>query len=167
MKSQRRSADPETVANYIKHLEDAHIIHRAQRYDIQGKKLLETNDKYYLGDHALQYVRRGIRNDKAQTVLENIVYMELLRRGYKVYVGSAPEGKEIDFIAESKSEKIYAQVSMGFFNSPSTYHREFDPLVSIKDSYHKYVVTLDKEWNANENGVQGIHLKDFLLKTKL
>ena len=182
LKKEKRSGDPETIANYMKYLEDAHIVSRAQRYDIQGKKLLETLDKYYLGDHSLQYAVRSFKQDKISGILENIVYVELLRRGYKVYVGktnaakiSGDKGndgkagvdKEIDFVAEKEGVgKVYVQVCKEF-SAQETYDREFSPLVAIKDSYPKYVVTTDKFWQADENGVKGIHLKDFLLKQEL
>jgi predicted AAA+ superfamily ATPase len=164
LKNQGRGTDPETIANYIKYLEDAFIIKTAPRYDIKGKKLLQTNDKFYLGDHSLQYAIRNKRPDKVQGVLENIVFMELVRRGYNVYVGKI-EDKEVDFIAEEQdgTRKIYIQVCLEF-TTPATYEREFAPLKEIKDNYHKYVVTLDKNWRADEDGIQGIHLKDFLLK---
>jgi predicted AAA+ superfamily ATPase len=167
MKNQKRSADPETVGNYLKYLEDAHIIHRAQRYDISGKRLLETNDKYYLGDHALQYVRRERRTDKIQGILENIVFMELKKRGYEVYVGTTNKGREVDFIANNKGEKVYVQVCMTMMNSESTREREFAPLLAIKDHYPKYVVTLDDYPYVSTDGVKGINLIDFLLKTDL
>lgn len=164
LKSQGRGTDPETVANYIKYLEDAFIIKCAPRYDIKGKRLLETNDKFYLGDHSLQYAIRNRRPDKVPGILENIVFMELIRRGYNVYVGKVND-KEIDFVAEEQdgTRKIYIQVCLEF-TMPETYAREFGPLKNIKDNYHKYVVTLDKNWRADESGVQGIHLRDFLLK---
>jgi hypothetical protein len=168
LKSQNRSADHETIANYIKYLHDAHIIRRAQRYDIKGKKLLETLDKYYLGDHSLQYAIRNFRADKIQGVIENIVFMDLLRRGYNVYVGKTDGEKEVDFAAEKDGGgKVYIQVCMEFSGNKETYNREFSPLVAIKDSYPKYVVTMDKFWQADENGVKGIHLKDFLLRKEL
>ncbi|MDR1698124.1 MAG: ATP-binding protein [Erysipelotrichaceae bacterium] len=164
LKSQGRGVDPETIANYIKYLEDAFIIRQAPRYDIKGKSLLQTNDKFYLGDHSLQYAIRNRRPDKVQSVLENIVFMELVRRGYDVYVGKFDD-KEIDFVAEAQdgARRIYIQVTLEF-TTTATYEREFHPLRSIKDNHHKYVVTLDKNWRANDNGILGIHLKDFLLK---
>jgi predicted AAA+ superfamily ATPase len=164
LKSQGRGADPETIANYLKYLEDAFIIKTASRYDIRGKSLLQTNDKFYLGDHSLQYAIRNKRPDKVQGVLENIVFMELVRRGYNVYVGKM-ENKEVDFVAveQDGTRKIYIQVCLEFTN-PATYDREFAPLKDIKDSYHKYVVTLDSNWRADEGGIMGIHLKDFLLR---
>ena len=164
LKSSGSGADAETVANYVKYLEDAFIIKSAQRFDIRGKQLLETNNKYYLSDHSLQYAIRNKRPDKVQGILENIVYMDLIRRGFNVYVGKLDD-KEIDFIAEEKdgTRKIYIQVCYEFTNK-DTYLREFNPLKSINDNYHKYVVTLDKNWRADEDGVQGIHLSDFLTK---
>ena len=164
MKSQGRSCDAETIANYIKYLEDAHIIKKAQRYDVKGKKLLETLDKYYLGDHSLQYAVRSIRADKIQGILENIVFMELTRRDYKVSVGKIEGDKEIDFIAErDDNSKVYVQVCKEL-SSPETYSREFAPFAAVNDNYPKYVVTMDKFWQADENGIKGIRLADFLLK---
>jgi len=167
LKSSGRGADHETVANYIKHLEDAFIIKSAPIFDIKGKRLLEVNDKFYLGDHALQYAVRQKRMDKVQGILENIVFNDIIRRGYKVSVGKF-DNKEVDFVAEEVwgSRKIYVQVCYEF-TTIDTYNREFAPLMSIKDSYPKYVVTMDKNWQADENGVMGIHLKDFLLKDSL
>jgi len=167
LKSQGRGTDPETIENYIKYLEDAFIIKAAPRYDVKGKRLLETNDKFYLGDHSLQYAIRDRRPDKTPGVLENIVFMELVRRGYNVYVGKMND-KEIDFVAEEQdgTRKIYIQVCYEF-SSEETYKREFAPLKEIKDNYHKYVVTLDKNWRADDGGVMGIHLRDFLLKDML
>lgn len=163
LKETGRSSDPETIANYVKYLEEALIIRRARRYDVKGKKLLETLDKYYLGDHSLQYAIRNIRSDKVPGILENIVYLELIRRGYTVYVGKTDGDREIDFVAEKDGAKVYVQVCTEF-SSEKTFSREFSPLKEIKDSYPKYVVTLDRFWQADENGVRGIHLKDFLLK---
>lgn len=167
LKSQKRGAEYETIANYLTYLEEAFIIKRAQRFDVKGKKLLETNDKYYLADHSLQYAVRGVRGDRVQGVLENIVFMELVRRGYKVYVGKTDGEKEIDFVAEKDGGYVYVQVCLEFTNYESTKAREFAPLMEIKDHYPKYVVTLDPMWQVDENGVRGIHLKDFLLKKEL
>lgn len=167
MKSNGGGADFKTVSNYIGYLEAACIIRKVSRYDIKGKKLLESNDKYYLADHSLQYVVRDIRRTNLPGVLENIVYNELIRRGYNVYVGKIGT-KEIDLVAEKTSidEKIYVQVCTEL-GSEETFEREFSPLAEIKDHHHKYVVTLDKYWGENKNGVKGIHLKEFLLKENL
>jgi predicted AAA+ superfamily ATPase len=165
LKSQNRGSDPETIANYLKYLEDACIIRRAQRYDIKGKKLLETVDKYYLGDHSLQYAIRNYRENNLQGVLENIIYLELVRRGYTVHVGKALGDKKIDFIAEKGASKIYVQACVDF-SAAETMKREFEPLKNIRDNYPKYVVTLGKYWRVDDEGVKGIHLKDFLLKNE-
>jgi predicted AAA+ superfamily ATPase len=165
LKNQRSGADFDTVNNYIGYLEQACIIRRARRYDVKGKKLLESNDKYYLADHSLQYAIRDRRKTNLPGILENIVYNELTCRGYQVYVGKLDE-KEVDFVAERASggERLYIQVCTEFKDG-STVEREFKPLQEIKDHHHKYVVTLDKYWKENIDGVIGIHLKDFLQKT--
>ena len=163
------SGDIETIGNYIGHLEEAHIIRKASRYDIKGRQLMSTDTicKYYLADHSLQYVLRDMQRTNSPGILENIVYNDLIRRGYKVYVGKLDD-KEIDFIAEkiNGTGKVYVQVCVDFAGE-GTLDREFNPLVEIKDSYPKYVVTMDKHWNEDRNGVRGIHIKDFLLKENL
>lgn len=161
--SGKSSADFETVSNYISHLENACIIRKVPRYDIKGKKLLESNNKYYLADHSLQYTIRDMKRTNLPGILENIVYNELIRKGYKVYVGKM-NAQEIDFVAEkiNGGDKMYVQVCTEF-NSEETMEREFAPLVAIKDHYPKYVVTLDKYWKEDRLGVTGIHLSNFLL----
>jgi len=168
LKSNSGSGDLETIGNYIRYLENACIIRKVSRYDIKGKELLKSNDKYYLADHSLQYTIGGFKRTNLPGILENIVYNELIRRGYKVYVGKMgkDDNREIDFVAEKLSEKIYVQVCTAF-SSNEVIDREFNPLLDIKDNYPKYVVTLDKYWQENKNGVVGIHLKDFLLKEVL
>ena len=163
LKSQgRKGTDPETIVNYLRYLEEGFIVRRAQRYDIKGKRLLETNDKYYLTDHSLQYAVRDIRADKIQGILENIVYMELVRRGYKVYVGRF-DSREVDLVAEkTDGQKIYVQVCLEF-SAAEVYEREFAPLKEIDDNFPKYVVSMDKYAERNDEGVVGIHLRDFLL----
>jgi predicted AAA+ superfamily ATPase len=164
LKSNGGSADSETVSNYIGHLENASIIKKVSRYDIKGKKLLESNDKYYLADHSLQYTVRDFKRTNLPGVLENIVHNELVRRDYEVYVGKLGT-KEIDFVAEkiNGGERVYVQVCTEF-GGEETMEREFSPLTQIRDNYPKYVVTLDRYWEENRDGVRGIHLKDFLLK---
>jgi predicted AAA+ superfamily ATPase len=164
LKSQgRKGTDPETIVSYIRYLEEGFIIRRAQRYDLKGKRLLETNDKYYLTDHSLQYAVRDFRADKIQGILENIVYMELVRRGYSVYVGKF-DTREIDFVAEkTDGQRIYVQVCLEF-STDEVYRREFTPLKEIKDNFPKYVVSMDKYSERNDDGVVGIGLNDFLLR---
>ena len=168
LKTGGRSVDPETVANYICYLKEAYIIKRAAPYDIKGKQLLDSNGKYYLGDHSLQYSVRGIRPDKVQGVLENIVFNDLQRRGYTVYVGRIGD-KEVDFVAEKQSnnEKVYVQVCKEFTTKDVT-EREFTPLKAITDNYPKYVVNMDRfSPDFIDNGIVAVSLDKFLLKESL
>ena len=163
-----RKADPETVANYIGYLEEAFIVQQAAPYDIKGRQLLDSNGKYYLGDHSLQYSVRGIHPDKVQGVLENIVFKDLQRRGYAVYVGRIGN-KEVDFVAEKqdKNEKIYVQVCMEFTNK-DVIEREFGVLKAITDNYPKYVVNMDHfASDFIDDGIVAISLDKFLLKKSL
>jgi predicted AAA+ superfamily ATPase len=127
LKSQKRNADFETVYNYIHYLENALIIYKVPRYDVKGKRLLETTEKYYLADHSLQYAVRDMRQENISGILENIVFMELVRRGYRVYVGKQ-DTKEIDFVAEKINGigRLYVQVCLSF-SHPETKEREFAP----------------------------------------
>jgi predicted AAA+ superfamily ATPase len=152
----------ETISNYVSYLETAYIIKKAPRYDIKGKRLFETNDKYYLADHSLAYVIKDINKVNKGGILENIVYNELVSRGYKVYVGKL-DTKEVDFVAEKNGELLYILVCLEF-STEDTRKREFMPLKEIKDNYPKYVVSLDNFANRNDEGILGISLKDFLLK---
>jgi predicted AAA+ superfamily ATPase len=168
MKSNKEGGDFDTINAYIGYLENACIIRKAQRYEIKGKKLLESNDKYFLADHSLQYAVRGFNEANISGILENIVYNELSRRGYTVYVGkmSKDDNREIDFIAEKTGgEKVYVQVCLEY-SLKETMQREFAPLTEIKDHYPKYVVVLNALGKANVNGVIGITLEDFLLKNE-
>jgi len=157
----RKGTDLETITNYVRYLEEGYLIQRAQRYDVKGKKLLETNDKYFLTDHSQQYVVRDFRNDNIDGILENIVFNELVRRGYTVHVGKL-DAREVDFVASKPSgEKMYVQVTYEF--TKGVYEREFNPLKEIKDNHPKYVVSPDKFVVRNDEGVVGILLKDFLM----
>jgi predicted AAA+ superfamily ATPase len=173
LKNEKVGAGAETIETYLGYLEEAFVLIKVARYDIKSKELLKTNDKYYLGDHSLQYAIRGVRTDRTQGVLENIVCIELLRRGYDVKVGRVSDkngsAKEVDFIAtnELENKRLYVQVCQEFSKSKNTQDREFLPLISINDHYPKYVVTTDDNWNLNINGVAGIRLEDFLLKEDL
>ena len=159
--SGRKGTDLQTITNYVRYLEEGYLIQRARRYDVKGKKLLETNDKYYLTDHSQQYVVRDYRIDNIDGILENIVFCELVRRGYSVYVGKI-DSREIDFVAEKPNgEKMYVQVTYEF--TKGVYEREFSPLKEIKDNHPKFVVSPDKFVERNDDGVIGILLKDFLL----
>ena len=164
LKGQRRNADIETVHNYLRFLEEGMIIHKIQRYDIRGKRLLETFDKYYLAEHSLQYTVRGYNEKNLPGLLENIVFLELLRRGYTVSIGRLHD-KEVDFVAEKGKSKVYLQVCY-LLGSSDTTEREFGPLREIRDSHTKLVVTMDRFWQREDSGVRGIHLTDFLLSDR-
>lgn len=155
----------QTISNYIKALEKAFIVEKAPRYDVKGKELLSSIDKYYVADHSLMYVRKGFSFEYIGQVLENIVFNDLKRRGYKVYVGKLGE-KEIDFIAEKPNEKIYVQVSYTIA-SKDTLNRELEPLKEIKDNYKKYIVTMDSLASGNNEGIEFIYLPNFLIKENL
>ena len=159
LKSEGRSLSVEAVYNYLDWLEKAFVIYRCQRYDLQGKSVLKTQEKFYLADASLKYCIMGFNPKSIASMLENIVYFELLRRGYEVYIGKN-EAKEIDFVAVRRDERIYVQVCRRL---PEESDREVANLLEIKDHYPKYVVTLDELAAGNINGVKIVHLADFLL----
>lgn len=159
LKSEGRSLSVEAVYNYLEWLEKAFVIYRCQRYDLQGKSVLKTQEKFYLADASLKYCMMGFNPKSVAAMLENIVYFELRRKGYEVYIGKN-EAKEIDFVALRRDERIYVQVCR---NLPEESDREVVNLLEIKDHYPKYVVTLDELAAGNINGVRIVHLTDFLL----
>ena len=142
-------------------LEGAFIIYRIPRYDVKGKEILKTQEKYFVGDQSLLYAVMGFKDRLISGVLENIVMLEFKRRGYRVFVGKS-EDKEIDFIAEKNEKKVYAQVAYKM-TGQTTIDREFMPLLEIKDHHPKYVVTMDEVWKDNIEGIQHKHIADFLL----
>ena len=159
LKSEGRSLTVETIYNYLEWLEKAFVIYRCQRYDLQGKAVLKTQEKFYLADPALKYCMMGFNPKSIASMLENIVYFELRRRGYDVYVGKN-ETKEIDFVAVRRDERVYVQVCREL---PDASDREIVNLLEIKDHYPKYVVTMDELAGGNIDGVRIVHLVDFLL----
>ncbi len=161
-KSEERMVDKETLYNYISYLEKAYIIYRANRYDIQGKEVLKTQEKYYLSDQSLKYSMLSFNSKMIASVLENIVFLELRRRHYDVYIGKF-KTKEIDFVATKNSKKIYVQVCR---NLPEDSDREIQNLKEIEDNYPKYIVTLDKYDSGNIDGIEIVYLEDFLLKNE-
>jgi len=163
LKSEGRSLSVEAVYNYLEWLEKAFVIYRCQRYDLQGKSVLKTQEKFYLADASLKYCIMGFNPKSIASMLENIVYFELLRRGYEVYIGKLST-REIDFVAVRRDERVYVQVCR---NLPEDSDREIGNLLDIKDHYPKYVVTLDDLAGGNVNGVKIIHLSDFLLSDRL
>ena len=159
-KSQHRAISIETVYNYLAWLEEAFIIYRCNRYDIQGKNVLKTQEKYYLSDVGFKYSQFGYSPKAIAAVLENLVYLELRRRGYFVFIGKIAD-KEIDFVATKQDQKIYVQVCRTL---PEDSDREVGNLKLIKDNYPKYVVTMDSSVCGTDEGIKIIHIKDFLLE---
>lgn len=159
LKSEGRSLSVEAVYNYLEWLEKAFVVYRCQRYDLQGKTVLKTQEKFYLADPSLKYCVMGFQPQAVAAMLENIVYFELRRKGYEVYIGKN-ETKEIDFTAVRRDERIYVQVCR---NLPEQSDREVANLLAIRDHYPKYVVTLDELAAGNINGVKIVALEDFLL----
>ena len=164
LKSERRSLDNETVYSYLDKLEKAYLLHRCSRYDLQGKEILKTQEKFYLADVALRYSVLGYNADSVASSLENIVYLELCRRGYTVYVGKTSDG-EIDFVAVRQNEKIYVQVTQEI-NSEKTEKREYNRLLEIPDNYPKFVLTTDEFAGGNYEGIKTMHIADFVLSAE-
>ena len=164
LKSERRSLDNETVYSYLDKLEKAYLLHRCSRYDLQGKEILKTQEKFYLADVALRYSVLGYNADSVASSLENIVYLELCRRGYTVNVGRTKDG-EIDFVAVRQNEKIYVQVTQEI-NSEKTEKREYKRMLEIHDNYPKYVLATDEFAGGNYEGIKTMHIADFLLSSE-
>ena len=161
LKSEKRTIDNETVYSYLEKLESAYILHRCSRYDIQGKELLKTQEKFYIADTSLRYSVLGYTQTSVAAMLENVVYLELCRRGYSVNIGKTHDG-EIDFIAQRQSEKIYVQVTKEI-SSQETEQREYSRLLEIRDNYPKYLLTTDSFAGGNYEGIKTMHIADFLL----
>ena len=158
-KSENRKISHDTILNYLKFCSDAFLFYKINRYDLEGKKIVTVNEKYYCADHGLREAIFGKNIQNIDQVLENIVCLELLRRNYKVYVGKKGD-LEIDFIAEKQGKKIYVQVAY-LLASEETVKREFSVYNSVKDSYPKYVVSMD-ELDFSQNGIIHKNIKDFL-----
>lgn len=159
-KSENRKISHDTILNYLKFCSDAFLFYKINRYDLEGKKIVTVNEKYYCADHGLREALFGKNIQNIDQVLENIVCLELLRRNYKVYVGKKGD-LEIDFIAEKQGKKIYIQVAYLLAND-ETIKREFSVFNSVKDSYPKYVVSMD-DLDFSQNGIIHKNIKDFLL----
>lgn len=159
-KSENRKISHDTILNYLKFCSDAFLFYKINRYDLEGKKIVTVNEKYYCADHGLREALFGKNIQNIDQVLENIVCLELLRRNYKVYVGKKGD-LEIDFIAEKQGKKIYVQVAYLLANE-ETIRREFSVYNFVKDSYPKYVVSMD-ELDFSQNGIIHKNIKDFLL----
>lgn len=161
LKSERRSLDNETIYSYLDKLESAYLLHRCSRYDLRGKAILKTQEKFYLADVALRYSVLGYNEDSVAASLENVVYLELLRRGYEVYIGKTPDG-EVDFVATRQGEKLYVQVTQEI-TSEKTEKREYERLLEIHDNYPKYVLLTNDFAGGNHEGIQTMHVANFLL----
>jgi len=161
LKSEKRKLDIETIYFYMSMLEGVFAIQKAERFDIRGKSILKTQEKYYLGDHSLLFAVNGRKLSHISGVLENIVYNELIRKGYEAYIGKNND-KEIDFVAKKNDKILYLQVATRL-DSKSTIDREFGAFKGINDSHPKIVLSLDKDFNENQNGIEQKYLPDFLL----
>ena len=163
LKSEQRTVAPETILNYIKYCCDAYLFYQVKRVDLQGKQILSTNEKYYIADHGIREAVFGGNMRDINLILENIVYLELLRRGYKVTVGKTGE-KGIDFVCDKHGEKLYVQVTY-LLASEDTIKREFGAYDTIRDNFPKYVVSFD-EFDMSRNGIKHQNIRDFLLAEK-
>ncbi len=164
LKSENRSIDNETVYSYLSKLESAFILHRCSRYDIQGKEFLKTQEKFYLSDPAFRYSILGYTPDSVAAMLENLVYLELLRRGYDVFIGKIGSA-EIDFVATRQENKLYIQIAQQI-DRRETEQREYGKLLSIADNYPKYVLRTDEFVGGNYQGIKTMHITDFLLSSE-
>ena len=161
LKAERRAIDNETVYSYLEKLEKAYLLHRCSRYDLQGKEILKTQEKFYLADTSLRYSVLGYNVDTVAASLENVVYLELCRRGYTVNIGKLGDG-EVDFVATRQNEKVYVQVTQKV-DSEKTEKREYERLLEIHDNYPKYVLRTDEFAGGNYEGIKTMHVADFLL----
>lgn len=163
LKNEQRNVAPETILNYLKYCCDAYLFYQVKRQDLQGKQVLSTNEKYYIADHGIREAVFGGNLRDINLILENIVFLELLRRGYTVTVGKTGE-KEIDFVCEKRAEKLYVQVTY-LLATDETIEREFGAYAAIRDNFPKYVVSLD-EFDRGRDGIKHRNLRDFLLAEK-
>ena len=162
--SEQVKTNDRTISAYIKYLCNAFAFYKVRRYDIQGKRYLASNDKYYLSDHSFKYAKLGTKNADYGRMIENIVAIELLRRGYELYAGVLYK-KEIDFVAIKRNEKLYIQVASSI-DDPDTFQREVDPLLKIKDAYPKMILARTRQETYQYEGVQIMDVADWLLTAK-
>ena len=161
MTSDGRKIDAKTVERYLEALSESYIIYQAKRYNIKGKQYLKTLEKYYVVDIGLRFMLLGSRQADAGHILENVVYLELLRRGYDVSVGKVDE-YEVDFVAQNSRGTTYFQVALSVRNE-QTLERELRPLMMIRDHYPKFILTLDDDPEAQYDGIRRVNARDWLL----
>lgn len=164
LKAERRSLDNETVYSYLEKLEKAYLLHRCSRYDLNGKEILKTQEKFYLADTSLRYSVLGYNADSVASSLENVVYLELCRRGYAVHIGKLGDAA-VDFVATRQNDTIYVQVTQRI-TSEKTEKREYERLLDIPDNYPKYVLRTDEFAGGNYQGIKTMHVADFLLSSE-
>lgn len=161
MTSDGLSISTHTVDSYLSSLVDSFIFNKVSRFDVKGKQLLTSGEKYYATDVTMRYAILGRKNIDVEHILENIVYLELIRRGYKVYIGKSQD-KEIDFICENKDGFIYYQVALSV-RDENTFNREIGALKSINDHYPKFILTMDLDPDADYDGIKKINVLDWLI----
>ena len=159
-KAEKRTVAPETILNYLRACEEAYLLYRLKSQDINGKKMLRVNEKYYVVDHGLREAVVGANLQNTELILENIVGLELLRRGYKVYIGRVGE-LEIDFVGERNGDKLYLQVCYKL-DSEKTIEREFGSLLEVKDNYPKFVLYKEGSFKGNRDGIPAVKVDDWL-----
>lgn len=159
LKSEKRAISVETIYNYLEWLEKAFVIYRCKRYDLQRKNVLKTQEKFYIADQSIKYALFGFSPTSVASMMENLVFFELKRRGFEVYIGKNGE-KEIDFVATKRDNRMYIQVCR---EMPKESDREVNNLMEIKDHFPKIIVTLDDYAGGNINGIKVVKLADFLL----
>ena len=159
--SEQVKTNDRTISAYIKYLCNAFAFYKIRRYDIHGKRYLASNDKYYLSDHSFKYAKLGTKNADFGRMIENIVAIELLRRGYELYAGVLYK-KEIDFVAIKRNEKLYIQVASSI-DDPDTFQREVDPLLKIRDAYPKMILARTRQEAYQYEGVQIVDVADWLV----
>ena len=163
LKNEQRTVSKDTVLNYLKYCVDAYLFYQASRQDVQGKQILATNEKYYIADHGIREAVYGGNMKEINLILENIVYMELRRRGFTITVGKTGD-KEIDFVCEKRGQKLYIQVAY-LLASEETIAREFGVYDMVRDNFPKYVVSLD-EFDMSRNGIKHRNIREFLIETE-
>lgn len=162
LKSQRVKISPSVIQDYLKYMCEAMMIYQVDRMDLQGKKIFEINQKYYFEDLGIRHAIVGYKQTDINKILENVVYLHLLIKGYKVFIGQLASGKEIDFVASKGNDKLYIQVAYLLVDQ-KTIDREFGNLLAVSDNYRKIVLSMDEGMHSNYHGVEHLSIREFLL----